>query len=468
MITVINQRRTEFFSIKSICRILYVFLFSFLLIGHLYFLFWGIEINTIPVIFWIFRIVTSILAIWLGKLWKDKGFILLSLFLCYMFLRLWLIDNNLLFSEDAAESLISGIWMCGACYGCARILDKKELKRLLGICSAIWTIGVVIYGGIGIHSAWVGHSIVGPGGAWWNFYGRMIMIYLPTTSGNILSVSAIIALVGGICNRNTIGKLLYLMAFLVIIIAMGLTDSRTAFICTATGVGAISGLSIYRLFRTKVKNRVGFLVICLVSALCAAVLTLLGIRLLVYLFNLLKAKGGLLFTEAMAEGLKETKITVISRSFTNAEITQLSGRTEIWRTLLDYLFTHKTSLIFGNTIVQPMNLIPGLEECAHCHNLILQIIIENGLIGLSIVLCFLFYLATCCFRMITKSTEFNLLMVLPIIFSSLIGELVECNAWFRSSQCPMGVILFIAIGIACTYGKRNSGDEMKEMVLRIN
>ena len=64
----------------------------------------------IPTGIWVLRLCSAGLAIYLGRLWKDKGFLILSGYLIWIFIRVAIPDSAGLFTERFSESLFSGIY----------------------------------------------------------------------------------------------------------------------------------------------------------------------------------------------------------------------------------------------------------------------------------------------------------------------------------------------------------------------
>ena len=68
-------------------KILYTGLTGFCLLSYLWTLTIGAGINNLPTIIWIARLVSVPLAVYLGRLWKNKGFWILALYTILFFLR---------------------------------------------------------------------------------------------------------------------------------------------------------------------------------------------------------------------------------------------------------------------------------------------------------------------------------------------------------------------------------------------
>lgn len=440
-------------------KTIFIALTSTLVLGHLYMIFWGIELLTIPGIIWILRLAASVLAIHLGKLWKKKIIIILFTFLVYLFIRTRNVAGSSVFLPESSGKLLSGLWMCTACLGLGYILDEKELKRFLSAAAAVWTIGMMVYAGIGLYAAWTDRVVDGPGvGAWWNQYGhfaRYDLIYVSTTSGNILSIAAMIALLGLICTKNRFGKVFYLVALIQLILMLSLTISRTAEMAVAAGIGATGGIISFTWLKKKNGNRIWLnRAVSIVLVVAVMIAALVCVMKLPDLFNHFKQSGSLLVNRAFAEVEEIGKTVSVSRGiFTDGKI-ELSGREELWLGVLSYLKQNPRMLLFGKSICSPLSNMGELSYYAHCHNALLQVLLESGLVGLSMILCLMVITVVRAFRIISCIRNPLWLKLLPALVASVwVGDLAECFSCFGSSQIPIGAFMFAAMGIICAFGE---------------
>ena len=107
-------------------KTLYVGLMAFCLLSFLWTLLIGSGVDNMPPIIWYARMATVPLAIYLGKLWKNTGFRILTVYTAIFFLRCFIPDQNSIFAEEVAENIISALWLFSACYGMGYILNEKQ------------------------------------------------------------------------------------------------------------------------------------------------------------------------------------------------------------------------------------------------------------------------------------------------------------------------------------------------------
>ena len=97
----------------------------------------------------------------------------------------------------------------------------------------------------------------------------------------------------------------------------------------------------------------------------------------------------------------------------------------------------------------------------HTHNMILQILLESGLVGLLLVFIFALYTAKNVLRIISSKTLPLWIKLIPAIpVSVLVGDLAECFGWFAEWKGPALPFLFVACGIINVIGnKQNDNPE---------
>ena len=435
---------------------IYIILMGIHFIIYMYFYFFGIEHQNIPIIVWAIRITTAFIAIYLGKLWRDKGFILLFLYLCYKIIRLMIANSNSIFYDECAEKILAGLWLCAGCYGMAHILNTKELKIFFQIFTIIWTIGITISCLVGLYVAWTDKVVLGPGAGEWSIYaGRLRLIFVSTVSGSILSLSSCIVLAYLLYGQKKL-RLFYLFAFIIIMMAMALTDSRTAFLCAASGMGLVVNVSIQERMRKKGRKRIEIISLGIISSIAIVAFVIICLVGFIPLFNHQKIRGGRIISSAFAETIDKTKMVIDNRGFFNEGTLALNGRAEIWQMTIDYLKNKPFVLLFGNTISGPLLAIRHVNYYSHVHNMLLQTIVENGIVGTLPLLAFVFIVAVRSARVFfdEKASKWEKITV-SIMVSIWIGEMTECYAWFMASQCLIGAVLFLAMGIIYVYGRKD-------------
>lgn len=433
-------------------KILYTGLTGFCLLSYLWTLAIGAGINNLPTVIWIARLASVPLAVYLGKLWKNKGFWILTLYTVLFFLRCFVPNPGSIFKDEVAENILSALWLFTACYGLGRILNNKQLKAFLLICAGIWTAGIVLCSCISIYAAWVGKTINNLGEG---FFGvdelagrmRMFFVYLPTTAGSILGISLLICIILLLCAKKKNEKTLLLFALIPILLTLGLTDSRTAYISVPAGISVMVFSIVFHYFQNTDEVKAGSRnikawIYGIIMMLVVFLLLILVILQITPLFNQIKTRG--IIPIAYAE---ETNTTAVSASGFSGERV-LTGRAELWSSVLQYIKQHPIALLIGESKLAPLR---GFDNFfAHCHCLYLQVLLESGIPGLLLFLSFIVYTLFHAVKVIRTPSLPLWIRLLPALPVSLwVGDIAETFTWLRSSQCPMGAIAIISAGIIC-------------------
>lgn len=447
-------------------KIIYAILMSFLLLGYMIIIatykdttLTG-QVYNLPIQFWILRVITSVLAIYLGKLWKDKGFLILMAYLLLKAIRVAADNPAYLFEQGVSESLLTGLWVFSACYGLARIIEKDQLKKYLSINAAIWTAGMVIYSCLGIYAAWTGKNIytIGEGSYWGIYDNRLFLSYYVTTSGSVLSISGVIAFTGVFIYKNTHCKVLFLLSFICIIIALSLTDARGAQVSLSAGVAITIGIAFFSWLISirNCKKSWAAWTMAIISVGVAFVLCIILCSRIIYYFNKIKTTG-LLIRTAYAEQIEEAQLS--NRGFFGYNT--FSSRNIIWDHVINKIKDNPILLYKGTSIRDPMSYVNPIWwiTASHTHCMPLMILFENGIPGCLLICGFL---GIICFRsirlIVDKEYKWELYLI-PVIISVSVGELVECFTWLRSGQCPTLPFFFIAMGVIMTTGQNNKTEK---------
>lgn len=451
----------------TIGRVIYAALMSLLLLGYFAVMATYSDPTTTgrafnyPGFVWILRIVTAVMALYLGKLWKDKGFLILIAYLLLKLIRVLADGGNYIFDNSVSESLLTGLWIFSACYGMARILSKEQLKSFLNINVSVWTLGMVVYSCLGIYAAWTGEFIytIGEGAVWGLVESnRLFLVYFPTVSGSVLSLGVMLALCGAIAARRTWIKVLFFLSIIPIIVGLCLTDSRTAQVTVSAGIALTTGIYVLRTLQKQAqKNKrsdwYAWVTAVAASGVVFVVFVLLCMK-TISVFNQVRANG-LLIPKALAEGT-DAKAIVSNRGYSGNNL--LTDRPMIWKSAIGVLLNNPIYFLWGTSIRNPMILVNASEtmtfSASHCHCMPLMILLENGIPGLLLVGGFLVKAATASVRLVLKAENKRDILPVPFVVSILLGELIECFTWLRGGQCPTLPFLFVAIGIIITTGRK--------------
>ena len=432
-------------------KVIYAALMVFNLLSFVWLLASGSEIQLHPVI-WITRIAAAPLAIYLGKLWKNRGFQILALYTILFFFRCAISNTQDILSAEMSENLLSALWLFAGCYGLGIILNRQQVRTLLLVCTGIWTVATATLSCIGIYAVWTRTTVHLLGDAVAEIYliargyaSRINIAYSATVTGAVWSLTVLITVLCGISVENKAGKTFFFVLLLPIVVALALTDSRTAFISMAVGVGTMAGSITVMAIQRRKKNQpdsknwiswaFGFLTVALVS-----LITLWLIMQITPLFNQIKLQG--IIPRAYADGTEKEFIS--SRGFDGEDM--MNGRLDIWSGILNQIRQNPKILLTGTSKISPMRNVS--ITLAHCHNIYLQILLESGLPGLFLVLSFIVIILVKTVRVLRDPIIPLWIKLLPaLIISLLVGDVAECYTWLRSSHCFMNAVLFISAGI---------------------
>ena len=480
-----GQRRS-----LSLARKIYIFAVSVVLLRYLVLPFFYTEPYYAPKWFLVIQFAIAAAGIILGKMWREKAFWPMAAYCLLILIRvLFVAAIPVLWDSVVSQIFFHGLWVTGACFSVASILDQHQIKSFFRFMAAAWTILSVLHCLIALYAAWIGKDIWnitrgafwglaatngagGPGFAEQNAVGagvnvRLNVIYYCTVSGAMTSLSAMIALCAAICEKRKTVKVLYCLALLPFAFAMGLTDTRACHVSFAAGAGSVAGMMILRAFSAhdlrgkpekpiQTFRKVIWWLAALSSALAVMVILIWCIGSTTQLFNLMKAKGSLIVNKALAE--ESAAATVVSvRGYSGSLNSVLSDRLTIWEYVLRYLFSNPISLLSGESISNPMtgpNSQNVLYEAGHPHNALLMVLLESGIPGLLLILTVLLTTVRRSFRLIVKlDTPLWLVLLNAVALSVCVGDFVECIAGFLGYPYPNCSILFLCIGAICFYGR---------------
>ena len=459
----------------TIGRVIFACLMSLLLLGYFAVMATYSDPTTtgrafqFPGYVWILRVITGVMAIYLGKLWKDKGFRILAVFLLLKLIRVIAENGDNVFSEAVSDIMLTGIWVFAACYGMARVFNREQLKRFLNINVAIWTLGMTVSSCMGIYAAWTGKYIytIGEGAVWglpWR--SRLFLVYFPTVSGSVASLSAVLALCGAIISKRKPGKILFLLSMFPMIVALSLTDSRCAQVTVSAGIAMTAGIFILRALRRRAiekgKKTWSAWVISITSAGIMLVILVFICMKTITVFNKVRADG-LLIPRAFADEVKRKVVS--NRGYGGDNV--LTSRPQIWRAAIEVLKNNPLFLLWGASVRSPMTLVNASKimtfTASHCHCMPLMILLENGIPGLVLAGAFMFRAATAAFRLVLKAENKRDVLLVPFVVSILLGELIECFTWLRAGQSPTLPFFFIAMGIIVVAGQKQNQESMIDM-----
>ena len=403
--------------------------------------------------FWILRVISAIMAVALGKLWRDKCFRILAVFLLLQVLRVALDQLCHLFVDYVSENMLTGLWAVCACYGLAAVLGKKQLKQFLTVFACIWTAGMTMSSCLGIIAAWTGKPIytIGQGSYWGLREGnRLWLTYYMTTSGSLASISTMITMCGAYTAQQKWAKILFILAALPMYVALCLTDSRCAHMSISAGIALMAGILTLRYIRQKEWS--GHKMKAVLPAAAVTVTVFVGMIFIsmqtISVFNGLKSEG--LISRAYAETAEQAAGPISNRGYMGQDV--LTGRTEIWKATIRVMLNQPLKLLIGNSVCDPMlgvnEINPLGYSIGHCHNMLLMVLNENGIPGLLLILFLVVMAIRRCWQLVVRDGAASWITPLVAVLGSvMIGELVECFTWFRAGDNPTMALFFITIGI---------------------
>ena len=434
-------------------------------------------------------IIFAAAGILLGKMWKNKGFWFLLLLFALKVLRTLIPAYGDLYG--VRDKIIMSLYLFFGCYSVGRAVGSDLRKLLIKSFCALWTIAVVILCCFGLYVAWTDNQIITQGG---HLIGisenRLCLANHFLTSGLFTSVSIAIALVGNSTCRHKTGKILYICAIPVIMLAGILTATRVNYIMTAVSFSLIIALKLYdKLKPEKKKNGYGLPIkkwgIVLV---CFMILTILFSFVQPFVIDgFIAAKHMKGFSSAMAEEERDATISSEGRDRTEVQKKQkadasttdrsddnslakrdfvsdgngdlsFNGRTQTWKATVIYLINHPQMLIWGQSMNISMDEINeirkeigGKGHVVHCHNTLVQTLLESGIPGFLLYACFIVYFMFHAYRLMTNTDLcfWNRIIPVPTIIC-LIGEMADFTI---GKRCPQVSVMFLFAGLTIAYSQ---------------
>ena len=251
---------------------------------------------------------------------KDIGFGILSAYLALVILRLLLLSPEQLFMTKVSQTIFNGAWAFIGCYSLGHILGAKRTERFLVIFLTGWVFCMACYCGTALYAVWTDQKIwnIGKGGFWGltaivgKNASRLSMLFDSNTSGVLCGIAVTAAFLCAAGCRNRCLKGLHILLFLPNWIALSLTDSRTAQIGAAAGIGTAVGILILRtILRKRTGGKAGAAWLAAAgSSLAIAAVCLFLMSGTTSVFNVVKTMRGGWLSGAAAEGSQEIRVHV--------------------------------------------------------------------------------------------------------------------------------------------------------------
>ena len=214
-------------------------------------------------------------SIFLGKLWRRKEIWILSLFLVWMFERVYFVSPDL--PDNTVIILSTAIYAFYICYGAFFVIRRSLWKTTLVVLCAVWTVATTVLSGIGLYHAWFGtafRNLVGEAFGI-NDYGRLALFSNPNITGGFFAVGVFMALMGFTLSRRVWAKALYLVSVIPMTIATSLSGTR----CASVAISVAVGLLLCLLLGNKLKGKKFRLpVLAVVFVVCFGILTIVQMK----------------------------------------------------------------------------------------------------------------------------------------------------------------------------------------------
>lgn len=447
------------------------FVFALLMVfHHVYAIIWQSRANQTADLFQIPFFLFAIVSVLLGRMWKDKGFwCLLALFL-FMYFRAAILEAEALY--DVRRAYIFGAYAFFGCYSVGRAIRPDLRKRFVQIFCMLWTVGITILCLIGMNVAWTGKPVTLPGGRVLEieWVWRLGLLQNSVVTGILFAVSLAVALIGFfLCGKKAL-RFLYIPAIIIMLLTETLTSTRTAYIIAAVVFSIPICLWIYDRMKPaagKHGYRIAPWKWGVVAASFAAFVLIFTVAqpYIVDGFNAVRLRGGVLVNTAWAEeawgyveyGGAQRGIEHRSLLPEGALDTSFSGRADVWKAVLQYLWERPKSMLFGESINSSMGEInavrtaAGLNKIAHCHSSFFQMLYDNGLFGFLPFAAFFVLGLVRSYRLMTNRDLpfWQRLLPLPAI-GCLIGELVDLTCGIKSGY-PQMTLLYLFFGLVCAF-----------------
>ena len=441
-------------------RQLYICLMGFLLLEYLWRMvsYDGINADT-PNLILLLRAVCAFLGVSYGRTWRNRPFRWMLYYLLLISVRL-VIRARATFYFGLFRPVVDLFWIFGGCYSLGVMLNETGLKKFWLTIGIIWTVFMMSLALLGIYAAWMRVSIPNLSRVCFiRLWGeadqaRLKLIYVSTTSGSLMSLSVMVALLCKVSVRRTWIKVLYTLSVVPMLLALGLIGARTAEIGVSTGIAALSMLRYaaheQRLFREHPDLRPGHWI---VPALRTGVVFLLvfaavflGVRQMSPLFDLLKqASQSWPFLRSAAGPVQMADRTLLGSE-------SLTGRDQIWLSVFRFLCFQPKYLLMGQSVWNPMeefNLLGILSYSVyHCHNMMLQIVFESGIPGLLIVLMMMYLLGRQSLNHFRNHQRAVWLRISPALLAMVcVEQMAECIAWSGFPHLPVLAFFFTTAGL---------------------
>ncbi len=377
------------------------------------------------------------------------------------------------------------------CPAVAVLLTKGELKRLLRIFAAVWT---VIYAGLsiaGLYCVATGTVVyefgqkyaLGIKEHWEAYVGLTLWDTSTNMTAGHLCAAMMVAMAGIALTKNKAGKTLFGLAMIPMFFALAMTGSRSGELSSFFGFGVAAASVLLIPLRKKVNHAVLRAALCLLLIAVMTVAGLFAYRGAQILMNrTMSARAELFLSAARAEEAGEApaaseeptaepapeSLTVRDDSPTAIRVRSffqtdfLGGRQYIWGAAFEALGKKPSILLAGTSIPlwkTEMQSLSNFPWASHLHNIYLQILVETGIPGLVMALIFVFFVLRAVFRLFrdTDRPLWERWIILPVVPILLI-ENVEAMTRLGSRGYLAPLLMLFAGAAIVLSGKEKQTD----------
>ncbi len=278
------------------------------------------------------------------------------------------------------------------------------------------------------------------------------------TTGAIACVMMALSLHLFFSQKAVLLKVFYAIAFLLHLVVLMLSNSRTAFLAALFLVFCAAFFYFWHCIKENSRRpaAVNLLLCILPAAVCGFVFWQLrsvvingfdALSGFSKAMNLSSARKGVYYPAVLSSVKSLSPAPLAAREITP----DLNGRGDIWRAALKVIFSSPKSFFFGVTpvgITHALTTIGGLtEEFYGTHNAFLDVATEFGVPALLAFLVFTVKIIIRCFRILfrIKSREFFRIFMIPLtIFTLYVLNLTE--GYLIGSFCVQSSLFFLLCG----------------------
>lgn len=409
-------------------------------------------------------------SILLGRMWKDKGFWILVVFFLLKYLRVVIPMPDQWHNVRAI--FYNGVYAFFGVYAVGRAIRPKYRKTFLIVFTFIWLAAYTALSAAGLYTAWTNTKIYNLAGRFIGISktGRLELFLFEMIAGIAGAIGAVLCIFAFTLTKSKVIRALCVIAAVIQLLASALSVVRTTYLIIALGFSLLLCLTLYNHMKTpKIGNRYRLspLRAC---ALVAAFVVLTGVLAVAMTYvtdayNLVRTQGGLPISRALAEGSGASDAFQFGhRDFSGTDLNAISsGRIRIWKAAFKDITSSPEYMLWGRSVVYPMVGVNAITNYhfGHCHNMMIQSMLENGIPGL---LCYLAFAGYVIFHGLRLFKNKDLPMwqrTIPIVLLSiLLSELVECTTHINMGHYPM-TMFYLFSGLAVAFSKEADASREK-------